>query len=424
MKPNLIKLIDIFFYWPPFKAELSDSTPSWSSTLTTHIRKFVLSQLPNFFASSSNLEYSKVLISVHTKNQIAALEPLTEFINEHTIFSTLEGYKRHQFAEGELSKYAGKYFFHLIVWYFQFNKKERNIYLKRFRHYYYLLGIYRFLINYFNSPEKPLLYIASNDHRGPSQVGFIAAQNSGVRTLYIQHASVSKAFPPLKVDFALLDGEDSADKYYSPTSTTRIALVGAMKYDKYLAANLHKTKGEIFGICLSDYYCNFDKVKRLCELMDAQGHSFEIRTHPALSSKNLIKFYSKEWTLSDGRVENSLDFILRCHTIISGDSTILLDSLVLGRRSIYFSSDGSRADYYGYYEKGMFPKIYIEPEEVLSSLTENYELSLYRSAAKHFNSVIGTQFEGKSGQLAWSHIESIMENGQLSTKWHFENSRP
>jgi len=55
--------------------------------------------------------------------------------------------------------------------------------------------------------------VVANDHSYPCTTIVKAAQDEGVKTVYIQHASVSDKFPALKFDYALLEGLDSLEKY-------------------------------------------------------------------------------------------------------------------------------------------------------------------------------------------------------------------
>ena len=54
---------------------------------------------------------------------------------------------------------------------------------------------------------RPKLALISNDHTVQARSLRISAEILGIKTLYMQHASVSEIFPPLEFDYALLDGE-------------------------------------------------------------------------------------------------------------------------------------------------------------------------------------------------------------------------
>ena len=78
-------------------------------------------------------------------------------------------------------------------------------------------GAYSYVPYFINilSKTKPKLVIVSNDHSLNCRSLRLAAQILGIRTLYIQHASISNIFPPLEFDYALLDGLVSYKKYVS-----------------------------------------------------------------------------------------------------------------------------------------------------------------------------------------------------------------
>jgi CDP-glycerol glycerophosphotransferase (TagB/SpsB family) len=132
-----------------------------------------------------------------------------------------------------------------------------------------------------------------------------------------------------------------------------------------------------------------------------------VRFHPAVSEEERKLFLERGWEISNPEAEQSLDFILRCNTIVSSDSSILLEAILLKRRSIYFSSDKQAMDYYGFAKQGIVEKICLSWREVMDLLETEFELEKYRRKAKYFHDPLYTEWEGRSTELAIRYIEEL-----------------
>src|SRR5690606_23846387 len=216
-----------------------------------------------------------------------------------------------------------------ILWYYTLPAYQREMYRSRYYNYYKVLGQYRHWLKAFKK-SKAKYYIAANDHSGLSQIGFVAARDAGLKTIYIQHAAVSNLFPPLMVNYALLDGRDARDKYANAgSSQAEVHLIGTMKYDPYLQDPQLNSPGELTGICIGTVAHDIEKNISLCHRLEEMQKPFCLRFHPAVTAETRRLFTTNGWQASEPESETALDFIVRCHTIISGDSTILLEASVL-----------------------------------------------------------------------------------------------
>lgn len=74
--------------------------------------------------------------------------------------------------------------------------------------YTYLSYFYRVL-----SQVRPGFVITANDHNVPNRCMLAVAHHLGIKTVYLQHASVSNLFPALRVNYAFLDGQCALDTY-------------------------------------------------------------------------------------------------------------------------------------------------------------------------------------------------------------------
>lgn len=344
---------------------------------------------------------SPFVFSFNTTNQREALLPLfealgeeAELISENSDFNdeTLPD----AFLKSEYLKYSSK----MLGWYYSFKKRDREVFRSRYYNFYRRLGQYNYYHNAFQrSMGTVKAYIASNDHSGLSQVGFIAARKAGIPTIYIQHASVSEKFPPLSADIAFLDGEDAKEKYLAAGATkTEIHLVGSLKYDPYLKRREIDEVKELVGVCIGMVYHDVDENFKLCEALEKAGTPFCLRFHPLMDEAIQKRFTDRRWEISD-KEEKAPDFILRCGSIVSGDSNILLEAIILKRRPVYFASTGVSIDYYGFVEQEICKRACLTFSDAVGQLEEEFDLTYHRQKAKRYNDTLGTENEGKSTEL-------------------------
>ena len=60
---------------------------------------------------------------------------------------------------------------------------------------------------------RPEFVVTANDHNVPNRCILAVAHRLGIKTVYMQHASVSDLFPALRVNYAFLDGQAALDIY-------------------------------------------------------------------------------------------------------------------------------------------------------------------------------------------------------------------
>lgn len=354
---------------------------------------------------------STVVACYNTINQREALKPLIDALSlEADILTKIPNEPTNIPGIEHLTRIALKYSPNLVGWYFSLPPYQKKVYRSRYYNYFFHLGLYRFLLNAFkNSPAK--YYIAANDHSGVSQIGFVAARDAGLKTIYVQHAAVSDLFPPLMVDYALLDGEDARQKYLNAGSTkAEIHLIGTMKYDPYLQKTLDR--GPNVGVCIGIAANDIEQNIALCRQLDKNRETFTVRFHPAVSSEVRERFTAHNWKVSLPEDENALDFILRCHSIISGDSTILLEAIILKRRPLYFASDGVGLDYYGFLKTGILDNVWYRHEHVLQALSRPFDIEKHRLKAKHYCATLYTDDEANSTTRAVGILENILNGSK------------
>jgi len=373
------------------------------------------------------VEYPKfrkpILLSANTINQREALRPLIEhfqdrleIITERTeLFLEFEGaiILHSMPTKEQVEALALNSSSSLLAGFFTLRGFIRNAFLRRFYNIFKPFGQYHFLHKAFEKSPRPKLYIASNDHSGLSQVGFLVANELRISTLYLQHASVSEKFPPLSVTYALLEGQDAAEKYAAAGhSHTQVTLVGTMKYDNYLNKALSEPIPNQVGVAIGPAFVDYDAVYSLCRSLDHQNMQFTVRFHPGVADQIKNPFLDQKWEQSNPNYESALDFIMRCGTIISGDSNILLETIALNRRPIYFASTGESIDYYGFCKNGIVEPARLTSNEVLIALREPYDPRTFRPKAERYIAFLNGREADQAGRRVIDKVEGLLN--QLS----------
>ena len=80
---------------------------------------------------------------------------------------------------------------------------------------------------------RPEGVVMANDHLFLTKTLELVCEDFGIKTIYVQHASVSYAFPELHFSYSFLDGKDSLLKYKAEGKKCSgdIIMLGAARYD-------------------------------------------------------------------------------------------------------------------------------------------------------------------------------------------------
>ena len=257
--------------------------------------------------------------------------------------------------------------------------------------------------------KKPKAIIFGNDHEILPRGLLLAANSLKIPTYYVQHAAVSKYFPPLLFKYALLEGEDSKLKYEEIGVTgTRIFKIGIPRFDKY--CNFVNKKKEVKSVGIAyNAMDNLSEVNGLLETLTQEfpALNFIVRPHP--SDKRV--FDNPKTQYSNSLKEGAFEFLSKIDVLIAADSTIHLEAVMLNVYSIGFGFGNlGYLDYYGFGKNGLLP--YCETmkgviDEIFSILMNKPNIQ-YKAA--FYNAAIGSNFYGKSSEKASRIImETILE---------------
>ncbi|KAA5544890.1 hypothetical protein F0145_13880 [Adhaeribacter rhizoryzae] len=273
---------------------------------------------------------------------------------------------------------------------------------------YVATGYYELSIRYLQK-YKPAAIIFANDHNTDPRALLLAANKLNIPTVYIQHASVSTSFPPLQFSLSLLEGQDALDKYQQCGPVTgEVKLIGMPKADKYLTQKNLSTTIRRVGIAANI----IDEIQPIKALLEALFQAlpdiiFTLRPHPGDKRNfNFVKEFGANIRFSDGKKEQAFDFLKQQDALIAADSSIHLEATMLNILCFYYRFNTTEfiPDYYGYAQNGLVEEV--KDANQLINLLRKYQnhRPLVYERARYYNAVLGTEYEGRSHELATTYI--------------------
>lgn len=260
---------------------------------------------------------------------------------------------------------------------------------------------------------KPRAVVFANDHNDDSRAMLLAANKLGIPTVYIQHATVSNAFPPLEFSLNLLEGQDALDKYRQCGPVTgEVKLIGMPKADQFIQFrnfNPTVTKVGIAGNLMDDYAALKATLETL--VSNFPELDFVFRPHPGDKRDfSFVTALGKNVILSSPKTETAFEFLKSRDLIVAADSSIHLEAALLNIPGIYYRFGvGKFYDYYGYVKQGLIREATSITE--LQNLISGYKTSkpeVYPKAA-YYNATVGTTNEGKSDDLAVTYLKEFLD---------------
>ncbi len=292
---------------------------------------------------------------------------------------------------------------------------------------------------------KPKIIIVSNDHHVINRSLRLSAEILGIKTIYLQHASVSEIFPPLEFNYALLDGEVAnqsyikcyqAQKKINPRiekniSNCEVLLSGQKKIvinKNYEKKNL---KGLHIGLAVNPDD-DFDYLQKLLNDLSKMNIKCIVRTHQGQSRfflKKLKKYIEdKDWIRwSDSREELISDYFMQSNLLIASNSSIHLEAALAGLPTFYYELTNKvfSTDYYGYVKNGISKKLKNNfTFELLHNLVNSYQndLQLQRSI-RNYSETFGTLWQNREGELTALIINRIINDKSLDDLFKTNKSK-
>ncbi|WP_297089112.1 hypothetical protein [uncultured Draconibacterium sp.] len=351
---------------------------------------------------------NKIWLYVGSKNNYDSIKFLAEYF-ENAVF--LGAYQEKLKKEKWKNIYCAHRFVHLI----KFVKLKKRIQARRKskENYNYVLGK---SLGYFENWVKileiyqPRLIVFANDHRFDQRALLQAAKKIGIATVYIQHASISEKFPPLKFDLSLLEGEDTLRKYkrIGPIEGS-VKLVGMPKFDPYFSKRNRNRVVRNIGISMS-LVDDLERISKLVAQLNAAFPEMSIHFRPHPAERRNIDDIVKITKFSNSKQEGIFDYLGKIDFQIASASSVHLEATLLNIPSVFFvCSDQFKKDNYGYVENGLIPKY--EDELTLMDYIgsiKDQKPDVYMRA-KGYNAVLGTENEGQSKELVVKYINELLQ---------------
>ena len=296
--------------------------------------------------------------------------------------------------------------------------------LKSFWSVYLWLVYHQVLLN----EIRPRMVMMSNDHNPETRALIELCKLFGIKTGYVPHAGVSTRFHALDFDYSFLDGEHALETYKacdrrrSPRSKVvqkrRCYLVGNLR--KLLSCREPTAESTTFGLAVK----GTDTLQNVAIMIArlAEQAPVVLRPHPNLKPKIYRDLVSDvnlpNVTLSDPAVDDIESFLDSVSTVISGNSTLLLEAASIGKAAIYLGDlSGGVYDYYGYVSRNVV-RYYSSIEELIAQIeqSENW-CAVYpsESGVRYYWSSYKTQFENQEANIIADLIFEVINNGDNSS---------
>lgn len=305
------------------------------------------------------------------------------------------------------------------ILYFRLKKKDKLLvdnFFNSFCQSYIYLPIFCRLLNDY----QPDFVLVSNDHNVDCRSILAVAYKLGIKTVYMQHASVSEIFPALTVNYAFLDGESALNIYlkceknisdfYENRTLPKIFLSGQKKILNQ--SSIHCASKVGLAINSLD---NIVKVINLVNELVTEGFLVSLRWHPGQKESDiaLIKESFRHFsmvTLSDPMQESIGNYLANLYCLISGNSSIHLEAAVASVAPIYYEIECQYFDdYYGFEKNNLVYKVN-NLKDLLNSIRKENIFQPDPLAVKYYSATYNTEWYMREGELVATILVDIKKS--------------
>ena len=320
----------------------------------------------------------------------------------------------------------------LIKLYKKSDKEDKALILKYFTRLLTTYGLYEIAGEMLDKYEVKVLVLA-NDHNDINRCLIFNALKRGIKTVYVQHASVKKGFPRLDFTYSFLDGKESLEKYfYAGLPKGEVYLSGGVRfdflYDKIVKRNYDVKKIGVAINMLDD----FDKVKKLCLFLKNNNyHDLILRPHPRYQHLNTEWLIKNNIAISNPKEESSFDFISKIDFMISNESAIHLDASIMYCPTVLFNMSAnfvgtqqatSLLDDYNFVKNNLV-KLANTEDELLNFIKNPKDVMPTKETLQYYNASSNSHLEGKLGITIAHFLELLCQEkeNQFDREYGFIN---
>ena len=270
-------------------------------------------------------------------------------------------------------------------------------------------GYYQLAKEYLEQYKVKML-VVSSDQGEFHRCLLLNAKEMGIKTIYVQHASVAKGFPKLITSYSFLDGQESLDKYFEAGQPEgEVYLSGGVRFDPIFQQypTKHTEEVKTIGIAIN-MLDDFEKVKSLCGFLLGHGYKLSLRPHPRYGSLDTGWLAENGIVFSDPNVETSFDFINKIDFMVSNESSIHLDAAMMKCPSVLYNfSTNPILDHYSYIKVGLV-KVADNETQLIDLIRNPKELLPNTDTLQYYNASCGTRLEGHLGEAIAEFIHAIV----------------
>lgn len=257
---------------------------------------------------------------------------------------------------------------------------------------------------------RPKTVLVSNDHNVSNRALMAVARALKIPVAYLQHASVSPLFPPLRVDYAFLDGEASLATYRL-CENNPLASADGEPVTVFLSGQKKDVRnsvgpGEFVALAINKID-PVDQVLALVRHLLQKGERVKLRWHPAQPAadvQTLRSAFAEDASVvfSDPAEQPVAAFFEAGYALVAGDSSIHLEAALAGLRPLYHPLDGQNKDYYGYVAAGLAVNAagMEQLDQALSAVRRRSATGpSFAGAVRFYSATFATSWQGREGCL-------------------------
>ena len=407
-----LNLIDIFDINMVFAMQL-DHPPKRERKLHEIIIEKLL-QLIGVFINLKNKKYPNdidVLFFGESSNNHKVFQPI---INNFDEINYLLIKNNKDFPLIKAYFFSVPYLFCLCRRYITGSAKERLLIIKYPIQFFLSYGKVRVAFEILEK-IKPKLLIMANDHSPFNRALLLASKELKVKSLYLQHAPVTKKFPCLEFDYSFLDGEESFEKYKSTSKiNSKVILSGSPRFDLFceMKKSVKNSNEKIIGISINQFD-DFEIIKNLCLKINTLNHvKVIVRPHPNMINWNKNWFLKNRIQYSDSSLIPSNVFLKSIDIQISNICGIHLDALLINTPTVQFKlSKEDILDQYEFFAKGLIKKA-VDFNELENFIFNPSQLCTNKDKLKYCIASFNSKIEGMVGEFISKYINAILRRSK------------
>ena len=277
--------------------------------------------------------------------------------------------------------------------------------------------------------RSPRYVIVSNDHSVDCRSLLAVARYLDIKTVYMQHASVSDVFPALTVDYAFLDGNAALNTYLlceknQPDTAKRRNHPAVFLSGQKKPLKINKAKKNTHIGVATNRLDNPALIIELVSYLSGQGFPVSLRWHPRQLADD-VALFNKHFdsiplvTLSEPGSQSIDDYLSSLSHLISGNSSILLEAAISGAVPLYHEVQPPFIeDYYGYVQHGLAKKLDTR-ESIVDFINTKGVHGPDPAAVRYYSATYDTQWHGKEGELVATSLTTLEEGQGVEQLWGF-----